>query len=137
MMRPTNLLCLVPLVLAASACGVSAGSGAAPACVAPGAPEVPKTDGTVHQTDNGKVICLRADQHLAAFLGKPGQASPTFDPISSSDENLLEPETNGSMTLPRGVSATFFHATGPGTVTLSTTGSDGVKWQVQVVIKST
>lgn len=137
-MRATPLLCLIPLAVAVSACGsgAPAGSGSAPACVAPAAPEVPNTDGTVHQNDNGKVICLRADQHLAAFLGKPGQPTPKFDPISSSDENLLEPEANTTMTLPMGVTANFFHATGPGTVTLSSTASDGSKWQVQIVVAS-
>lgn len=132
------VLILIAAPLAAAACGsgADAGAGTAPACIAPAAPQVPNTDATVHQDDNGKVICLHTDQHLVAFLGKPGQATPKFDPVSSSDEGLLEPETNTAMTLPMGVTAGFFHATGPGTATLSTTASNGTHWQVQVVIKS-
>lgn len=137
-MRRARLALLLPLLIGMPACGQPDLGGPAATstpCVDPAPSLVPNTDASVQQTDNGKTFCLRTDQTLAAFLRGSGAPAAVFAPLRTSDPKLLESVTNTSMTLPAGITAGFFHATGPGTATLSSTAPDGQPWQVQVVIR--
>jgi hypothetical protein len=55
-------------------------------------------------------------------------------PVTSSDRSVLEPVSNGAVTLVKGVTATFLKALRAGVVTLSSTGPGGRTWSARVVV---
>jgi hypothetical protein len=140
-MRAALVLGAAALLAVVTACGhAGKAPDAAPAsqestaCQPPEPASTPRTDGTVQQADNGHSVCLRTGQRLAVILGTAGSTGSTWSTVRSSDTALLQPVTNTSATLPRGLTAGFFRAAGPGTADL-TSDNSGIPWRVHIVVR--
>jgi hypothetical protein len=72
---------------------------------------------------------------LSVVLQVPvAQSDSRWATVQSSDRSVLEPISNGAVTLVRGVTATFFTARATGVARVSSTGPSGRTWMARVVV---
>jgi hypothetical protein len=62
------------------------------------------------------------------------QFETRWSPIAPTNPAVLEPVSNGSVTLPRGITATFLVARKRGVVDITSRRPDGLRWSATVVI---
>jgi hypothetical protein len=136
-MRTKNLCVAVAVaaVTLLSGCG-SSSPKVSPACQPAHQPDYPATDAALSDADANGTWCVTVGQTFTITLNVPiGQGDTRWEPIAPSDPGVLEPISNGAVSLPRGVTATFFAVRKAGVVTVSSSRPDGSKWQATVVAK--
>jgi hypothetical protein len=136
--RAIESLLAVTLVAASALCGCSsARTTATPACRPAHAPAYPTTDAALAAADAGGTWCLRVGQTVAVTLRVPfADATSPWQAITSSDPTVLEPVSNGAVSLVRGVTATFLAARKPGVVTITSTRPNGSSWKATIVARA-
>jgi hypothetical protein len=118
-------------------CGSGSKKAIATSCRPAHAPEYPSTDALLTDSDTGGVWCVDPGATLVVQLHVPPEQSDTrWSPAASSDTGVLEPVSNGAVTLPRGITATFLTARTAGVVALRSTRPDGSRWKATVVIRT-
>lgn len=116
-------------------CGSGGKKAIATSCRPARAPEYPSTDALLTDTDTGGTWCVAQGATLVVQLHVPPEQSDTrWSPVASSETGVLEPVSNGAVTLPRGITATFLSARSSGVVTLTSTRPDGSRWSATVVV---
>jgi hypothetical protein len=63
------------------------------------------------------------------------ESGALWQPITPSDTNILEPVSNGVVSLARGVTATFLAVRKGGVVTITSTRPSGTKWSATVAAR--
>jgi hypothetical protein len=116
-------------------CGSGSKKSNATSCRPARAPEYPGTDALLTDADTGGTWCLNQGATLVVQLHVPPEQSDTrWSPVVPSGTGALEPVSNGAVTLPRGITATFLSARSAGVVTLSSMRPDGSRWSATVVV---
>jgi hypothetical protein len=116
-------------------CGSGSKKAIATSCRPARAPEYPATDALLTDPDTGGTWCVDQGATLVVQLHVPPEQSDTrWSPVASAETGVLEPVSNGAVTLPRGITATFLSARAAGVVTLTSTRPDGTRWSATVVV---
>jgi hypothetical protein len=139
-MRPnaTEPLVAVALAVACVLCACSSTkSTTTRACQPAHASQYPTTDAALSDRDAGGTWCVSVGETLTVTLHVPiAESGALWQPITPSDTNILEPVSNGVVSLARGVTATFLAVRKAGVVTITSTGPAGTKWSATVVARS-
>jgi hypothetical protein len=116
-------------------CGSGGKKAIATSCRPARPSEYPSTDALLTDADTGGTWCVARGATLVVQLHVPPEQSDTrWSPVASSETGVLEPVSNGAVTLPRGITATFLSARSSGVVTLTSTRPDGSRWSATVVV---
>ena len=128
-------LLAVTIVAASALCGCGSNkTTATPACLPAHAPAYPTTDASLGNADNAGTWCVTVGETLVVSLSVPvAQATSRWQPATPSDTTVLEPVSNGAVSLVRGVTATFLAVRKPGVVTVTATRPGHPPWKATVV----
>jgi uncharacterized protein YceK len=130
-------LLAVTLVAASVLSGCSSAKTTTSACRPAHAPEYPTTDAALTDGDAGGTWCVTVGQIVTVTLHVPlAQSSSPWQPITPSDTHVLEPVSNGVVSLVHGVTATFLAVREPGVVTIGSTRPGHPTWKATVVATS-
>jgi hypothetical protein len=141
-----TVLAATALAYGLAGCGGSSTSGGdTTRCTKPPAGVGPDADATLQDKNAGGTYCLGKGDVLTVFLHAP-TGEERFGPVTATPKGVLEARSTGVMTLPLGVSAGVFAATGTGTVTLrsvrppcdppATNGCDAAHaWTARMVVR--
>jgi hypothetical protein len=132
----TSLLA-VTMVAASALCGCSSTKTTATrACRPAHAPTYPTTDASLGSADNGGTWCVTVGETLVVSLSVPfAEAASRWQSATPSDTTILEPVSNGAVSLVRGVTATFLAVRKPGVVTVTATRPGHPPWKATVVAR--
>ena len=132
----TSLLAVTTLA-ASVLCGCSSTkTTATPACRPAHAPAYPTTDASLGGADNGGTWCVTVGETLVISLSVPfAEAASRWQPAMPSDTTVLEPVSNGAVSLVRGVTATFLAVRKPGVATVTSTRPGHPPWKATVVAR--
>jgi len=128
-------LLAVTIVAASVLCGCSSNTTTATrACLPAHAPAYPTTDASLGNADNAGTWCVTVGETLVVSLSVPvAKAASGWQPATPSDRTILEPVSNGAVSLVRGVTATFLAVRKPGVVTVTATRPGHSPWRATVV----
>jgi hypothetical protein len=123
---------------ALSGCGSSSGPAAPPPpCTPAHDPLYPDTAAALTDTDANGTWCITKGQTLVVQLNvPPGESDTRWTNLGPSDVGILQPVSNGAVSLPRGVTATFLLAKKAGVVTITSSRSTGASWSATIVVKA-
>ena len=87
--------------------------------------------------DAGGTWCVTVGETLTVTLRVPfAEAASPWQPITPSDPTVLEPVSNGAVSLVRGITATFLAVRKPGVVTITSTRPGHPTWKATVVARN-
>jgi hypothetical protein len=146
--RSRRCLAAALIIIAAVGLGCSSGGNEAapvPKCEKPPEGIGPDADATLQDGDAGRTVCLKQGDVLTVFLHAPVNEE-RWRQITTADHAVLAPRSSGVLTLPLGVTAAVFAATGKGTARLestrppcsppATSGCDAShRWSARVVVR--